>query len=274
MDGLMALPVTGKTRLYAMLGNPVAQVRSPEVFNALFASLKADAMLFAAQTEPEKLGTVVAGLKALGNLDGLFVTIPHKVAMLEHADQVLPDGLRVGAVNAMRREADGTWTADMFDGQGFVAAMYSKGLTVRGKRVRLYGAGGAGMAIAVALADAGADRINLCEIDAGKAQAVAAHLQTRCSGCQIQTHAITDEPVDVLINASPIGMRAEDGLPGSLEGLHAQSIIGDVIISPEPTALIRHARHAGYATVDGADMHAGQVQALARFFGFGSAVQT
>lgn len=268
MSTVTALPLTGKTRLYAMLGNPVAQVRSPEVFNALFASMRADALLFAAQSEPYQLATVVAGLKAMSNLDGLFVTIPHKVAMLEHADRVLPNGLRVGAVNALRREPDGSWTADMFDGQGFISALHGKGLSVQGKRVRLYGAGGAGTAIAVALADAGASAMNLCDFDEAKAQAVARQLQAHCPDCRIVANAPVDDEVDVLINASPVGMRPDDGLPGSLEGLHAQSIVGDVIISREPTALIRHAAKVGYASVDGADMHAGQVQALARFFGF------
>ncbi|WP_296185713.1 shikimate dehydrogenase family protein [Pseudomonas sp. UBA1879] len=268
MNASIALPITGKTRLYAMLGNPVAQVRSPEVFNPLFASSNKDALLFAAQSEPAHLTTVVAGLKAMANLDGLFVTIPHKVAMLQHADRVLPNGLRVGAVNALRREPDGSWTADMFDGQGFVAALLGKGLSAEGKRAQIYGAGGAGMAIAVALADAGANAINLCDTDAVKAQSVASHLQAHCPDCQMTANAPAGELLDVLINASPVGMRPEDGLPGSLQGLHAHSIIGDVIISHVPTALIRHARSSGYANVDGADMHAGQVQALARFFGF------
>ncbi|WP_268799990.1 shikimate dehydrogenase family protein [Pseudomonas huanghezhanensis] len=265
---LTSAPVSGRTRLYAMLGNPVAQVRSPTVMNARFRAAGIDALLFAAQASAQSLRAVVTGLKAMDNVHGLLVTIPHKISMLQHADVLLPSARRVGAINALRRETDGTWTADMFDGQGFLTALLAKGLSVEGKTIRLYGAGGAGMAIAVALADAGARRIGLIDPDRQKATDIAHQLQQACPDCYIEADVDSVAPVQVIINASPVGMYAGDGLPGPMGDLDPSVIVGDVIIGAEPTPLLRYAQRSGCATVDGIEMHSGQMQALMSFFGY------
>src|SRR5215831_11092048 len=119
--------ITGRTRLYAIIGDPIEQVKSPEVLNPLMAAAGKAGILIPVQIAPAKLAEAIRGLKALGNLDGIVITVPHKVRMMELADEVLATGRRVGAINAMRRDPDGRWVGDNFDGKGFVAGLRNSG---------------------------------------------------------------------------------------------------------------------------------------------------
>src|SRR5258706_7924061 len=101
-------------------------------------------ILIPVQIAPAKLETAIRGLQALGNIDGIVITVPHKMTMMRLVDEVLPTGQRIGAINAVRREADGSWVGDNFDGKGFVAGLRKNGHEPRGKRALLVGAGGAG----------------------------------------------------------------------------------------------------------------------------------
>ena len=115
--------IDGNTRVYAVIGDPVTAVRSPEWFNALFDRNGVNAVLIALQVKRGDLATVFAGLKRIGNLDGLVVTMPHKNAMCELLDELGPAARTIGAVNAARRMPDGRWQGDMFDGRGCVRGL-------------------------------------------------------------------------------------------------------------------------------------------------------
>ena len=258
--------IDGATRLYAIIGDPVVQVRSPSVYTAHFAQHGVNAVMFAAQASRESFDTAMRGLMALGNLDGMLITSPHKSAAMTYADELSTRAKIVGAINALRREADGSWTGDMFDGVGFVSAA-QKVADLQGKRALLFGCGGAGAAIAAELAAQGVHSIALVDLDAHRAQvlrdALAAHF-TRCNvtvGDDGATHQI-------VINASIVGMQDGDGLPGEPGAIDADTLVGDVVLRPPaaPTALVRLAREAGAHVVAGQDMHSGQVDAISAFF--------
>lgn len=258
--------ISGRTRLYFMLGHPVAQVKTPQIFNAMLADAGVESVVVALNVKPENLAETIHSLKAADNVAGFFVTVPHKVSMMDFADTHLPGSLRTGATNALRRESDGRWTADMFDGVGFVNAFEQKAMSVEGKRIRLYGAGGAGMAIAVSLADAGAVEINFVDPDLEKAQAIAHQLQQHCPSTRFLANARQWQEADVIVNASPVGMADANAMPEALGVLTPDTLVGDVIIRPNDTALISHAKACGCKWIDGADMHSGQMQALMVFF--------
>ena len=268
--------ITGATRLYAIIGNPIAQVRSPEVFTEAFAAAGVDAVLVPAQVLPERFDATVPALMGLGNLDGLLVTVPYKARMVPFADRLGQTARLVGAVNALRRESDGTWTGDMFDGAGFVRGAERKGEVLRGRRVALFGAGGAGSAIACGLARAGVESISIIDPQAGRAQALAATLREAFPSCAAASAAALPASVDMIVNASTVGMRAGDGLPGEIGPLSSETLVGDVIISEAPTPIIRHAMRHGCRYVTGRDMHSGQSDALMAFFvpGAGSSART
>jgi shikimate dehydrogenase len=260
--------VTGATRLYGIMGDPVAQVKSPGVFNPRIAAAGVDAVLVPLHVRSEAFDETVRGLMRLGNLDGLIATVPHKLRMLALADRVLPTGVQVGAINAMRRERDGTWTGDMFDGRGLVRGVRDQGIAVEGRRSLVIGTGGAGSAVAVALAEAGASAVTLHDLDQEKAEALAARIRQAYPGCRVEVGPPAVEGHDMLINATPIGMAVGDGLPVPLPRLDPEIVVVDVINQAEPTPLLAHAQACGCQTVDGRAMLAGQAEELARFFGF------
>jgi shikimate dehydrogenase len=258
--------IDGATRLYAIVGDPVAQVRSPSVYTALFADAGINAVMIAAQVRTEGFEVTMRGLMAIANLDGLLVTSPHKNAALALASRISARAQTVAAVNALRRDADGTWTGDMFDGVGFVAAARTL-RTVDGSRALLFGCGGAGAAIAAELAAEGARAIALVDPDVSRASRLRIALAAQYPACTV-TLCRDEASYDFVVNASVVGMKDTDGVPGDPGALDARSVVGDVVLRPAgaPTALVRHALAAGARVVTGQDMHAGQRDAIMRFF--------
>lgn len=271
---MTAVKITGATRLYAIIGDPIAQVRSPEVFTERFAAAGTGAVLIPAHVPVDRFDTVVRGLMGLGNLDGLLVTVPFKARMLPFASRLGPAAKCISAVNALRREAEGSWTGDMFDGAGFVRAMERKGASMRGRRVLLFGAGGAGSAIAYELAKAGVTAIAIADPQAGRAATLAKTIRDAVSTCDAATGSSLSNGIDMIVNASPVGMRAEDGLPADIGPLHSDTLVGDVVVSESPTPLIQHALRYGCTHVTGRDMHSGQIEAIVDFFASTSAPST
>ena len=261
-----ARPITGATRLYAIIGDPIAQVRSPEVFTQRFVEEGIDAVMVPVHIPGDRLDAIVPALLALKNLDGVLVTIPFKARMAAYAARIGATGTTIGAVNALRREVDGSWTGDMFDGIGFVRGAERKDQRIRGRHVALFGAGGAGSAIACELAQRGVDAIDIIDADAPKAAHLAETLTLAFPRCTFITASALHDGIDMIVNASPVGMRPDDGMPGAIGRLDPGTLVGDVVITPTPSALIRHAMRCGCPWVDGRDMHAGQVDALLAFF--------
>lgn len=258
--------ISGATRLYAILGDPIAQVRSPEVFSARFADAGLDAVLVPWHIPSGRFDTIVPALLGLDNLDGLLVTVPFKARMAALASRVGTTAKCIGAVNALRREADGSWTADMFDGLGFLRGAERKGADLRGRRVALFGAGGAGSAIACELAGTGVESIAVIDVDQPKAEALVRRLKSAFPECAVAAASAVPSGSDMILNASPMGMRPDDGLPGEIPPLDAGTLVGDVVITDAPTPIIRLAMRCGCRWVDGRDMHGGQVDAIMAFF--------
>jgi shikimate dehydrogenase len=261
--------VNGATRLYGIIGDPITQVRSPEVMTARFRAAGRNAVLVPMHISPDRFDSTVRGLKSLVNLDGLIITVPYKVQILAHLDRLLPTGSAVGAVNAMRREKDGSWTGDMFDGRGLVRGLAQEGHAVAGRKVMQLGAGGAGSAVAFALAEAGVAGLTLFDVDAKKAESLAARVAAAYPRVAARTAAPTLAGCDILVNATPVGMAPGDGLPAELGRLDPALLVVDVIMKPPLTPLLRHAQACGCPTVGGRSMLEGQADEVALFFSTG-----
>ena len=260
--------ISGATRVLVILGDPVEKLRSPEGFGRRFEANGIDAVMIAVHVAPQDLTRVVAGLKCWRNLAGIVVTMPHKTAMLGLADEVLETGRLVGAVNALRPAGDGRWQADMFDGTGFVTGLAAQGQSAHGRRVGLLGAGGAGAAIAVSLARAGIAAIAVHDLDGAKAKRLVETLRAAFPELDARVGPPDLGDVDLLVNATPIGMRDDDPLPWDLTGLRAGTIVGDVMTKPDTPPFIAAAERLGAPVVRGRDMYEGQVRELGAFFGF------
>ncbi|WP_137126016.1 shikimate dehydrogenase [Roseomonas sp. HF4] len=255
------MTITGATRLFGILGDPVAVVRSPAWWNALFARAGRDAVFLPFQVSAADLPRAWAGLTAIGNLDGLVLTMPHKQAVLPLLDALGPAARLVGAANTVRRLPDGSWEGDMFDGEGFVAGLRAQGIAPEGRRVRQVGCGGAGRAIAFALARAGVAALALEDAAPGRAAALAAEVVAAFPGV-----AMAGVP-DLLVNATPTGLAPGDGMVFDASLLAPRVAVADVIPNPEVTPLVAAARAAGCTVATGRDMFEGQARLAAAYFG-------
>ena len=267
MSGARVPMVDGATRLYGIIGDPIAQVKSLAVFTETLRALGKNAVMIPLHARRENFEMCMRGLKSLANLDGILVTIPYKNIVMNHVDVVLPAAKRIGAINALRRETDGKWSGDMFDGKGFLGGLKSSGLDPKGLSIMLIGAGGAGSAIADVLAEARAGSITIYDLDERKAEALARRVAESHPKCVARTGRATVEGMDLLINASPAGMAPDDGLPAPLEPFGKALFVADIITRSEPTPLLALAKERGCRTMTGQAMVTGQADAILRFFG-------
>ncbi|MFT3718058.1 shikimate dehydrogenase family protein [Pseudorhodoferax sp.] len=257
----------GSTLLYGIVGDPITAARSPEVFNTMFAQKGINAVLVPLHVGQGDLETAWAGLSMLRNLRGLVITMPHKTRVLPLMSRIGEAGQLVGAVNAARREPDGSWHGDMFDGIGFVAGLRAQGHEPAGWNVRLWGVGGAGSAIALALAQAGVAGLVLHDRDVLRRDRLCRQLQQAFPHVDISTGAHHFK-VDAVINATPLGMQATDPLPFDPAELPRETLVVDVVTKPEITPLLQRAMDTGHAAHAGKHMHLGQARCVARFFGY------
>lgn len=250
-----------------ILGDPVAQVRAPEVFNALFRKHGVDAVLVPAQVAPQHFAGFVRNVLKAGNIDGLWLTIPHKsaaLALLDHCDAV---GRVAGAVNAVRRNADGTLEGALFDGVGFVKGLAHFGIPTPGRRVLVVGVGGGGVAIAASLAQRGCAELALFDAALGRAQQVA---QTLAAAFATRVTAATSaDPAgfDLVINSTPLGLKAGDPLPFDVARLDAGASVVDILMKNQPTPLLRACAARGIAAHPGFEMMLQQMPEYLDFFG-------
>ena len=198
---------TGKAEVFAMLAHPVGHAKSPGMFNELFEKLGLDSLMVPVTCAPDRLDELWAGMDAMSNLRGVIVSIPYKVPMLAKADKAHPRAARVGAANILRRLPSGEWEADNFDGYGFVLAMKDKGHDMAGKKALQVGAGGAGRSIAFCLAEEGVVELIISDIDARRAEALAAEVQTAFPACKVRAGAADPAGMDIAVNATPVGMK-------------------------------------------------------------------
>jgi shikimate dehydrogenase len=258
--------ISGKTRLLAILGDPVAAVKSPQTWNPRLAALGHDAVLVPIHVRADDFDTVIGPLMRLANLDGLVLTMPFKERVIPRLSSISKRARQVGAVNAARREPSGDWIGDMFDGVGLVGAVRGLGVDPAGQTVGLIGAGGAGSAIAFAMADSGARSIRMMDADGARAERLASRVAE--AGCPAEAGAFGAADVEILVNATPVGMKEQDGPPIDLAGLTPATTVIDIVTRPG-TLLLREAQARGCRCAGGAAMVAAQTEAIIAFFGLG-----
>ena len=254
------MQLDGATRLTLIVGDPIAQVKSPAGMTAAFHAAGHNAMVVPAHVVDEDLADFVAAVSRMHNLDGIIATIPHKFACHDLCDSVSARASLLGAVNTMRRNVNGTWHGDMFDGEGFVRAARARGGDPAGRRALLVGAGGAGSAIGLAVLEAGAAQLAIHDPDTARRDALIARLAAVHPG-RVTAGSADPAGYGLVLNASPLGMRAEDPLPVPPEALDPATFVGCVITAPAVSPLIAAARARGCPTSTGTEMYA-EVQRL------------
>jgi shikimate dehydrogenase len=259
--------VSGRTRLYGIVGHPIEQVRSPEMFTAEFRGRGHDAILLPFHVRPDDFEDVVPALLRIPNLDGLIFTIPFKQRAMQLASEIGPNARLVGAINALARAGDGGWNAEIFDGLGCVEAFRRRGVSFAGCHVMLIGAGGAGSAIGVAIAHERPAHMRVFDPDASRLAELAAKIRLVDPHIEIEAGPPKHEGYDILLNASPVGMLGDAGLPIDADRFGPGLMVFDAIVKPETTPLLALAQASGCAVVRGREMMRGQISRMTDFFG-------
>lgn len=245
--------LSGSTRVHFIVGDPIAQVKSPSGVTQAFAERGHNAYVIPAHVSPKDLAAWVAGVSLAQNVDGIIVTVPHKFACFDLCATTSDRAAFLHTANTLRRNADGTWHGDMFDGLGFVSAMQDNGCQPAGKKALLVGAGGAGSAIAHALLLAGVRELAIHDADVPRRTTLVDRL-AGLGTCAV-THGTADPSgCDIVINATPVGMKKADPYPLDATKLTAPMFVGCVITAPAVTPLVAAARAKGCGTMTGAHM--------------------
>ena len=259
-------PPNGATRLHIVIGDPIAQVKSPTGISASFAARGANAVMMPAHVPAAEFDGFVRGVAPMRNLDGLTITVPHKFAAFAHCASVTARARLLGAVNVMRRDAAGGWHGDMLDGEAMVGARRAQGSDPAGKSALLVGAGGAGTAIALALLQAGVASLALYDADAGRLATLLDRLRPVAGDRELRGLPEADPAgCAIVANATPAGMRDGDPLPVRADRLRPGMFVADVITAPEVTPLLAAARALGCGTSTGVDMFRAQIGLITDF---------
>jgi shikimate dehydrogenase len=211
----------------------------------------------------------VATLRAITNLHGLILTMPHKMAIVPLLDSQSDAVQAAGSCNAVVKRSDGTLHGELFDGLGFVAGLDRKGFTVRGTRCLVVGAGGVGSAIAAALAANGVAEIVIHDVSDTAGSSLAARLSMHYPATRTVVGSNDAAGHDLVVNASPLGMYDSDPLPVDVTGLSARAFVGEVVMKRAMTPLLKIAASLGCRYQPGLDMLYEQIPLYLEFFGHG-----
>jgi shikimate dehydrogenase len=251
--------LSGETLVVPILGDPIAQVRSPDGITREFAARGRNAVVVPLQISADRLDSLVDGLTPSGSVGGLIATVPHKFGLARHCATLTERARFLGSVNVARRAADGRWHGDQVDGAAYVAAIRANGGDPSGRRVLQVGAGGAGSAIALALLEAGVAELALHDADPARRDTLIDRLQARFPDRAVRGAMSTPaDPAgfDLVAHATPMGMRPGDPYPVDVEMLGPDTFVADVVTRPAVPALIEAARGIGCGTSTGTDMFA------------------
>jgi shikimate dehydrogenase len=261
--------IRGTTRLLAHLGDPIAPVVSPSIYNPYFARRAIDIAVVPMGVTYDDYPAALRAVLRMTNVLGAIITMPHKRATVGLLDECSPRVQVAGSCNAIVRRPDGTLLGDLFDGVGFVAALRRNGYPPDGARCLVIGAGGAGSAIAIALADAGVRELVIHDIVAEHTAVLLARLHRHHPRVIARDGPNDPAGFDLVVNASSVGMTLADGLPVDVARLEAGSFVAEVVMKPDVTPLLTAARERGCRTQPGIDMLFEQIPLYMEFFGLG-----
>jgi len=258
--------ITGKTRVMFIMGEPIAHVVGTAVLNAAWERLGRDLVTVPLHVMPDDLPHMLDTVRKSPSVAGTGITIPHKIAAASLVDRLTAAAAHAGAVNFVRRNADGTLTGHNVDGSGFLAGLAARGIDFAGRTAALAGSGGVARAIAFAAAGSALTSLTIRNRDPGKAEALAADIRAwaGASGCAVSAG---DEigGADILINGTSLGMHEGDPLPFTTDEVAAASVAAEVVMTPAETPFLAIAAGHGCAVVPGRAMLDPQADLVARF---------
>ncbi|MBP7274778.1 MAG: shikimate dehydrogenase [Kiritimatiellae bacterium] len=257
-----ASPPDSRTRLFGLLGHPVAHSLSPAMHNAAFRALGMDAVYMAWDVAPGRVEAALRGLAALG-CGGANVTVPHKEEAFRAMDRLDESARWAGSVNTVVFAPDGL-VGHNTDAPGFLrAAREELDWAPAGSRMMVCGAGGAGRAIALFSARGGAGEVILCDTDLARASRVAEELRAAAPAAAVRVlpaaeAAAAAATCDLIVQATPLGMKESDPSPLPTEAFRPGQAVFDLVYVRPETPFMAAARRAGGRAANGLGMLLGQ----------------
>lgn len=262
------MSLTGAARLAGVMGWPIAHSRSPRIHGHWLAEYGIDGAYVPLAIRPEHLAEAFSALPKVG-FRGWNITLPHKEAALQLVDTRTPAADRIGAVNTVTVQTDGSLSGDNSDAFGFIAHLAQSAPDwPRQRPAVVLGAGGAARAICFALLEAGVPEIRLTNRTPARAESLAA-----ANGAAVRAVAWTEresalEGAGLLVNTTSLGMHGQPPLEMRLDALPADAVVNDIVYVPLETPLLAEARGRGLHAVDGLGMLLHQARpGFERWFG-------
>ncbi|MGB9716301.1 MAG: shikimate dehydrogenase [Thermodesulfovibrionales bacterium] len=243
------MKISGKTKITGLFGYPVEHSLSPAMHNAAFEAIGLDYCYITFLVHPDFLREAVLAIKAL-NLAGVNVTIPHKEKVLAFLDEIDREATIIGAVNTIVNYK-GWLKGYNTDGKGFMQSLYECGISVEGKEVLIVGAGGASRALSYYLCKE-AKKVCLFDIERKKAEKIVEDFQNIFSNISIVDNISNIDNFNIIINATPLGLKEEDPLPLDTELLRSDQIVCDLIY--KDTRLLKESAKKGCVILNGIGM--------------------
>jgi shikimate dehydrogenase len=262
------MTISGRTKLIAHLGYPTQSFKAPMIYNPYFEKYKIDAVVVPMGCMPEDYPAFLKLLFKLSNIQGALVTMPHKVTTIPLLDEVMTTARIAGSCNAIRLSSAGTLVGDMFDGEGFVRGILRKGRALADAEVLVVGCGGVGSAIVASMAKACVSKLALFDADATIMNSLAERLRAYYPALKIEVGSRDPTGFDVIVNATPLGMKEGDPLPLDVTRISPSAFVGEVVMKQEITPFLEAARARGCEIQVGTDMLFEQIPAYLEFFGF------
>jgi shikimate dehydrogenase len=265
--------INPKTRVYALIGNPVSHSMSPAIHNAAFMELGQDSIYVAFQVEDVK--SAMAGMRALDNFRGMSVTIPHKIEVMQYVDEIPDVDRYIGSINTVVKE-EGKLIGFNTDGPGALKAIVDAGVELAGKNVLMLGAGGAARAIAFTLAQKGnIGKLVLLDINEEFLSQLTGDLRSGTNAViedgELNPAAVAEHmaSADLIINCTPVGMHPnEDASLVDEDLFRPGQVVFDVVYNPLETKMLRQAKGKGLKVIQGVEMFINQaILQLERFAG-------
>lgn len=255
---MLSRVISGKIRIYGIIGDPIEHTMSPLMHNAAFEKMGVAYWYLPFRVKKEALGKAIEGMRAL-NIRGLNVTIPHKVTVIPFLDKLDRFAERIGAVNTVVND-DGVLTGCNTDASGFLQALLERGIEPTEKKVVILGAGGASRAISFILAERGSNLVVLNRT-LNKARELAGRIsqifqkETEALKLDRGNLARALSKADILVNATSVGMYPDiDETPLTADLLSSGLVVFDIVYNPVKTRLLAEAEAAGAKTISGLDM--------------------
>ncbi len=249
------MSLSGKTLLAGVIGWPVAHSLSPRLHGFWLARYGIDGAYLPLAVRPDDIEDALRALPKLG-FRGANVTVPHKPAAFAAMDRLSPTAARLGAVNTVVVDADGTLSGDNTDGFGFTENLLAGApdLKIQGAVTTVFGAGGAARAVVAALVDAGAAEVRLVNRTRARAEALAHDLGGPVEPLPWDHTRTALEGTALVVNTTSLGMAGATPFDLDLQALPASATVTDIVYNPLETPLLAAARARGNRIVDGLGM--------------------